>query len=82
MLFQLLGVFAEFERSMIRERINAGLARARAQGKTLGRPRVSLVVENKIKKLRSTGKGSRKIASELHVGVSTVKRIVDEQKVA
>ena len=82
MMFQMLGVFAEFERAMIKERINAGLARARAQGKTLGRRRVSLKVESKIKKLRSTGKGIRKIASELHVGVSTVKRVVDEQKVA
>ncbi len=82
MLFQMLGVFAEFERAMIKERINAGLARARIQGKTLGRPKVSLQVENKIRKLRSTGKGIRKIASELKVGVSTVKRIVDELKVA
>jgi DNA invertase Pin-like site-specific DNA recombinase len=82
MMFQMLGVFAEFERAMIKERINAGLARARAQGKTLGRPKVSLKVENKIKKLRATGKGIRKIASELSVGVSTVKRVVDELKVA
>ena len=82
MLFQMLGVFAEFERAMIRERINAGLARARIQGKTLGRPKVSLQVENKIRKLRSTGKGIRKIASELKVGVSTVMRVVDELKVA
>ena len=82
MMFQMLGVFAEFERAMIKERINAGLARARAQGKTLGRPKVSLQVENKIRKLRSTGKGIRKIASELSVGVSTVKRVVDELKVA
>ena len=82
MMFQMLGVFAEFERAMIKERINAGLARAKAQGKTLGRPKVSLQVENKIRKLRSTGKGIRKIASELSVGVSTVKRVVDELKVA
>ena len=82
MMFQMLGVFAEFERAMIKERINAGLARATAQGKTLGRPKVSLQVENKIRKLRSTGKGIRKIASELRVGVSTVKRVVDELKVA
>jgi len=82
MMFQVLGVFAEFERAMIKERINAGLARAKAQGKTLGRPKVSLQVENKIRKLRSTGKGIRKIASELRVGVSTVKRVVDELKVA
>jgi DNA invertase Pin-like site-specific DNA recombinase len=82
MMYQMLGVFSEFERAMIRERINAGLARARSQGKTLGRPRVSLKVENKIKKLRATGKGIRKIASELRVGVSTVMRVVDELKVA
>lgn len=82
MMFQMLGVFAEFERAMIRERINAGLARARAQGKKLGRPRVSMEVEGMIKKLRSTGKGIRKISKELRVGVSTVKRVVDEQKVA
>ena len=39
--FQMMGVFAEFERAIIRERINAGLQRARAQGKKLGRPKVS-----------------------------------------
>jgi len=82
MMFQLLGVFSEFEKAMIKERVYAGLARARAQGKKLGRPRVSLEVENKIKELRSTGKGIRRIASELRVGVSTVKRVIDEQKVA
>ena len=43
MMFQMCGVFAEFERSMIQERVKAGLARARAQGKTLGRPRVTTV---------------------------------------
>ena len=82
MMFQMLGVFAEFERVMIKERINAGLSRARAQGKKLGRPRVSLEVESKIRELRSMGKGIRKIAGQLRVGVSTVKRVVDEQKVA
>ena len=79
MMFQLSGVFAEFERAMIKERVNAGLARARAQGKKLGRPRVSLDIENKIKELRSSGKGIRRIASELRVGVSTVMRVIDEQ---
>jgi hypothetical protein len=38
-MFQMMGVFAEFERAMIRERVKAGLERARAQGKTLGRPK-------------------------------------------
>ena len=39
-MFQMLGVFAEFERAMIQERVRTGLARARAQGKRLGRPKV------------------------------------------
>ena len=76
----MLGVFAEFERAMIKERINAGLSRTRAQGKKLGRPRVALEVESKIRELRSAGRGIRKIAGQLRVGVSKVKRAVDEQK--
>ena len=39
-LFQMMGVFAEFERAMIRERVHAGLNRARSQGKRLGRPTI------------------------------------------
>jgi DNA invertase Pin-like site-specific DNA recombinase len=41
-MFGLLGVFAEFERALIQERIRAGLARARAAGRALGRPRVQV----------------------------------------
>lgn len=48
-LFQMMGVFAEFEREMIRERVNAGLARAKAQGKRLGRPPISSKVERAIR---------------------------------
>ena len=76
-MFQMLSVFSDFERTMVKERINAGLTRAKAKGKKLGRPKVSPEVENKIKELRSTGKGIRKISSELGVGVCTVKRVVD-----
>ena len=79
-MFQMLGVFAEFERAMIKERICAGLSRSRVQGKKLGRPRVSLEVESKIRELRSAGRGIRKIAGQLRVGVRRVKRVVDEQK--
>jgi DNA invertase Pin-like site-specific DNA recombinase len=39
-MFQMMGVFAEFERAMIQERVRAGLARAKAEGKRLGRPKV------------------------------------------
>ena len=46
-LFQMMGVFAEFERSIIQDRIHAGLARARAQGKRLGRPSIPVTIERK-----------------------------------
>ena len=75
-MFQMLGVFAEFERAMIQERVRAGLARARAQGKRLGRPRVGPRVEAAVRAARAKGKGIRKIASELKIGVGTVQRIV------
>ena len=72
-MFQMCGVFAEFERSIIRERINAGLARARSNGKRLGRPRVDESEEQAIQDaLRQGDKGIRKIAWELGVGVSVV----------
>jgi DNA invertase Pin-like site-specific DNA recombinase len=77
-MFQMCGVFAEFERAMIRERVMAGLERARAQGKRLGRPRTPEVVEKKIRAARCQGKGINKIARELGIGVSTVQRVVHE----
>lgn len=77
-MFQMLGVFSEFERAMIRERVNAGLARARAQGKTLGRPRTKPQTERAIRAALRAGKGIRKTASELGVGVSVVQRIKAE----
>ena len=77
LLFQMLGVFAEFERSMIVERVKAGLKRARAEGKTLGRPRVSMAVEAKVLALRGKGEGMRKLARTLRIGNCTVRRIVN-----
>ena len=75
-MFQMCGVFAEFERSIIRERINAGLARAKSNGKRLGRPRVDQEVEEAIRDaLTKRDKGMRKIARELGVGVSVVQRV-------
>jgi len=75
-MFQMAGVFAEFERSMIQERVKAGLDRAKKQGKVLGRPRVHATVESRIRKKRREGKGIIKIAKELGVGTSTVQRVV------
>src|SRR2546421_1461753 len=75
-MFQMLGVFAEFERGIIRERVNAGLARARAKGTKLGRRPVKASVEEHIRKLRKTGMGMLRIGREVGVGTSVVQRVV------
>ena len=80
-MFQMLGVFSEFERAMIQERVRAGLVRARAEGKQLGRPTVSADKEARIRQLRSQGKGIRKVAEIVGVGVSVVQR-VDRKRLA
>lgn len=76
LLFQMLGVFAECERSMIVERVKAGLKRARAEGKTLDHPRVGAGVEAKVLALRRMGRGMRAIARELRIGNNTVHRVI------
>jgi DNA invertase Pin-like site-specific DNA recombinase len=75
-MFQMLGVFAEFERGIIRERVNAGLARARADGTKLGRRPVKPAVEARIRQLRAKGDGILKIGKKLGVGTSVVQRVV------
>ncbi len=75
-MFQLCGVFAELERSMIQERVRAGLERARAKGKTLGRPRTDPKVEARIRKLARQGMGKGRIARTLGIGVSVAQRVL------
>ena len=75
-LFQTLGVFAEFERAIISERVRAGLARTKAKGTKLGRRPVGKDVEDRIRKLRASGMGMLKIGRKLGVGTSVVQRIV------
>jgi DNA invertase Pin-like site-specific DNA recombinase len=75
-MFQMLGVFAEFERGIIRERVNAGLARARAKGTTLGRRPVKPAVEARIRALRADGMGMLKIGRTIGVGTSVVQRVL------
>jgi DNA invertase Pin-like site-specific DNA recombinase len=75
-MFQMCGVFAEFERAMIQERVRAGLKRAQAAGKVLGRPTVPASKENAIRKARKKGTGIRTIARDVGVGVSVVQRVV------
>ena len=77
MVFTVLGAVAELERSLIAERVKAGLRNARAKGKKLGRPKVVLDPA-RIAALRKSGLGWQKISRELGVGVGTVLRIAHE----
>jgi DNA invertase Pin-like site-specific DNA recombinase len=74
MIFTVLGAVAELERSLIVERVKAGLRNARAKGKKLGRPRAE-VRESQVESLRASGASWRTIAKEMRVGVGTVHRI-------
>src|SRR5246127_1714258 len=75
-MFQMCGGFAEFDRAMIVERVNAGLARARAEGKTLARKPVKPAVEQRIRALRAKGMGILKIGKTIGVGTSVVQRVI------
>ena len=74
-MFQMMGVFAEFERAMIRERVMAGLKRAKANGVVLGRPKIDEAATTAARKALGSGKGIIKVAKELGLGVGTVHRI-------
>ncbi len=74
-LFGMAGVFAEFERSMLIERTRAGLDRARAQGKRLGRPTSTDGVTSRVQDLRRAGMGMDRIARELGIGKSVAQRV-------
>ncbi len=80
MFFHVTGAFAEFERVMIRSRVNAGLARACARGVKLGRPKVSGKTEAAIRARLAAGDGMLKVAKTLGVGVSTVLRVRGEME--
>jgi DNA invertase Pin-like site-specific DNA recombinase len=74
-MFQMLGVFAEFERSIIQERVRAGLRRAKDEGKTLGRPRIAPALEARILAALKAGESVRGVAAKFDVNPSTVQRI-------
>jgi DNA invertase Pin-like site-specific DNA recombinase len=68
LVFQVTGAFAEFERSMIRQRIKAGLKRAVAQGARLGRPKVDVALERKAQRQLEKGVGILKVAKTVGLG--------------
>jgi DNA invertase Pin-like site-specific DNA recombinase len=79
LVFQLTGAFAEFERTMIRQLIKAGLKPAVAQGVKLGRPKIDRVAERKVRRLLAKGVGILKVAKSLGIGTGTVQRISGER---
>lgn len=79
-LFQMCGVFAEFERSMIGERVKAGLQRARLAGQVLGRPQISLD-QAEIKKARAGGMSIREIATTYSISVGKAHNLVSMRDV-
>ena len=77
-MFQMIGIFSEFERSIISDRIKTSLDRVRSEGKKLGRPtNYNDGMKNSIRLLRDRGMSIKKIATELSIGVGTVYRALD-----
>ncbi len=75
----LLAVFAEFEREILRERVRAGLAHARQNGKRLGRPMTAALHADQVRKLRRSGLSKSAIARQLKIGRTSVRRILDRR---
>ncbi len=73
LMLRMFTAFAEFERDRIRERTREGQARAKAQGKKIGRPRK--VTPEKVAELRSQGLSISKTANQLGISIATVKRL-------
>jgi len=72
----LLAVFAEFEREVLRERVRAGLAHARENGKRLGRPITAALHAGQVRRLRRAGLSKSEIARQLNIGRTSVRRIL------
>jgi DNA invertase Pin-like site-specific DNA recombinase len=73
LLLHIASAMAEFERSLLIERVKSGVAAARRRGARLGRPRARLD-EDRLRELRSQGLSVRKVAETLNVGASTIQR--------
>jgi DNA invertase Pin-like site-specific DNA recombinase len=73
MMFNIFGALSEYERSLIRERVCAGLQTAKAKGVKLGRPsKMNEGMKSAVKLLREKGMGIKQIAKQLQIGVGTV----------
>ena len=77
----LLAVFAEFEKDNLRERVRAGLAYARQNGKRLGRPVRAALHAGQVRKLFRAGVSKAEIARRLQIGRSSVRRMLTEKRI-
>lgn len=77
MVFSVIAALAEFERELIIERVNAGIAAAKLRGRSGGRPRVRVEL-GRARALRSAGWSMRQVAAELKIGVATLHRALSE----
>jgi putative DNA-invertase from lambdoid prophage Rac len=73
----LLAVFAQFEREILRERVRAGLAHARQNGKRLGRPQTAALQTSQVRKLYRAGISKSEISRRLEIGRTSVRRILE-----
>lgn len=76
----MLAVFAEFERDMLRERIKAGIAHARAKGRAHGRPKTAALQADEVRILDGAGYNKSQIARELGISRASVRRILSQCK--
>jgi putative DNA-invertase from lambdoid prophage Rac len=72
----LLAVFAEFERDILRERVKAGIAQARAEGRPHGRPRTAALQEKRVKEMHEAGLSKSEIARRLSIGRTSARRML------
>ena len=79
-LLAVMSALAKVEAEKISERVKAGLQRAVANGKTLGRPRINSAIERKVRKMLEDGVGMLRIADKLNIGSGTVQRIASEMR--
>jgi DNA invertase Pin-like site-specific DNA recombinase len=75
LMFQIIGAMAEFQRSLIQERVRAGLRNAKLKGKTLGRPPLALD-RDRIARLRAAGASIREISAQLEVSTATIHKVL------
>ena len=73
----LLAVFAEFERDILKERVKAGIAQAKSEGRVFGRPKTASLKSLEVRRLKKQGLNHSEIARELKIGRASVRRALE-----